>query len=44
MTGTQDTPRLTAAEPLVRKVWEGMLQHGDFTDDDRFFSCLAGII
>ncbi|MFJ1608567.1 acyl carrier protein [Streptomyces sp. NPDC088253] len=44
MTKTQDTPHLTAAElrPLIRKVWEEVLQHGDFTDDDRFFSLSGG--
>ncbi|MFG2233617.1 acyl carrier protein [Streptomyces sp. NPDC048723] len=44
MTETQDTHRLTAAElrPLIRKVWEEVLQYGDFTDDDRFFSLPGG--
>ncbi|MFF4424751.1 acyl carrier protein [Streptomyces sp. NPDC001549] len=44
MTETQDTHHLTAAElrPLIRKIWEEVLQHTDFTDDDRFFSLPGG--
>jgi acyl carrier protein len=43
MTETQSTP-LSAEElrPVVREVWEKVLGHADFTDEDRFLSIPGG--